>query len=179
MPPSAQMTLDVHSWGYRRNAAADAYMPLSQLLAQLASTIAYGGNLLINVGPALDGSIPVVMEARLLALGAWLAVNGEGVYATAPWRAQNDTAAAAYYVKKGAAVYAHLLAWPRGGALRLAAPTPGAGAAATLLAAGGGLPVQVAAAPGGGVSLQLPPYAPDLCGTGSDVAWVVRLDGFS
>jgi alpha-L-fucosidase len=63
-------------------------MPLSQLLAQLASTIAYGGNLLINVGPALDGSIPVVMEARLLALGAWLAVNGEGVYATAPWRAR-------------------------------------------------------------------------------------------
>jgi alpha-L-fucosidase len=173
------MTLDYHSWGYRRNAAAESYMPLAELLRQLVSTIAYGGNILINIGPAADGSIPVVMEARLLSLGGWLAVNGEGVYGTAPWRAQNDTAADAYYVKKGGAVYAHLLAWPRAGALRLLAPVPGAGAAATLLAAGGGLPVQVAPAAGGGVALQLPPYAPDLAGTGSDVAWVVRLDGFS
>jgi alpha-L-fucosidase len=172
------MTLDYFSWGYRRNAAAGDYMPLNELLLELVSTIAYGGNLLINVGPALDGTIPVVMESRLLALGAWLAVNGEGVYGTAPWRAQNDTVAATYYVKKGATVYAHFRAWPVGGVLRLSAPAPGAGATAALLAAGGALPVQVAAA-GSGVALTLPPYAPNLAGTGSDVAWVVRLVGFT
>jgi alpha-L-fucosidase len=77
------MTLDYHSWGYRRNARAGDYMPLDQLLEQLVSTVAFGGNILINVGPAVDGSIPVIMEERLVSLGAWLSVNGEGVYGQA------------------------------------------------------------------------------------------------
>ena len=221
------MTLDVHSWGYRRNAPASDYLSLAALLQQLVSTIAFGGNLLVNVGPAADGTIPVVMEERLRGMGAWLGVNGEGVYATAPWRAQNESAAAAYYTaaKAGGAVYVHLLAWPRGGALSLALPVPGPAASAALLAAGGALPVQVVqGAPGApGLRLQLcvlggacagggaarratvrrpsrlyflthnthtqtraspraspparPAYEPNLCGTGSDAAWVVRLQG--
>lgn len=153
------MTLDYHSWGYRRNAPLSDYMPLSELLRELASTLAYGGNLLINVGPALDGTIPVIMEERLLGLGAWLAVNGEGVYGTSPWtRAQNESAAHAFYTAAPArgAVYVHLLAWPRGGALNLTQPVAGGAMSAQLFAAQGALPVAVAGTPGApGLRLQL------------------------
>ena len=209
------MTLDYHSWGYRRNAAASDYMPLPELLTQLVSTIAYGGNILINVGPAADGSIPPIMEERLLALGSWLAVNGEGVYGTTTWREQNETARGVYYVAaKGAPssspIFVHLLAWPPLGVLNLSLPIAGAGMKAQLLTSGGGLQVEVGGSPGSpGVQLKLcvqcsraqsphifppppplspslkhkthaprrPPYLPNLAGTGSDAAWVVRLDG--
>ena len=47
--------------------------------------------MLINVGPTHDGRILPIFEERLLQLGAWLDVNGEGVYSTKPWTYQNDT----------------------------------------------------------------------------------------
>ena len=54
-------------------------MPLSYLLYELVSTVAYGGNLLVNVGPAADGTISPIFEERLLQLGGWLKVNGAAI----------------------------------------------------------------------------------------------------
>ena len=51
----------------------------------LLATVAQGrGNLLLNVGPMADGTIPPLMEERLLQIGAWLKVNGEAIYGTRP-----------------------------------------------------------------------------------------------
>ena len=44
------------------------------------ATVANNGNLLINVGPKADGTIPDWQEDRLLALGQWLEINGEAIY---------------------------------------------------------------------------------------------------
>jgi alpha-L-fucosidase len=175
------MTLDTQSWGYRRNAKARDYLSFLDLITQLASTVSCGGNLLVNVGPASDGTIPMPMQERLLQMGAWLRVNGPAIYATTAWRAQNETAAAAWYTASSAApgadVFALLLRWPAGGVLNLTAPVAGAAMRATLLTAGGGVACAIKGTGARGVTVTLPAYAPDLAGTGTDVAWAVRLEG--
>jgi alpha-L-fucosidase len=40
---------------------------------------AQGGNLLLNVSPMGNGSLPGVQVARLKELGAWIASHGESV----------------------------------------------------------------------------------------------------
>jgi alpha-L-fucosidase len=177
------MTLDKFSWGYRRNAFIDDYLTFADLMEQLASTVSCGGNLLVNVGPALDGTIPVIMESLLRQMGAWLRVNGAAIYATVPWRAQKDGNGTAWLTAASAApdadVFAIMLAWPAGGApLRLAAPIASAAMTATLFTAGGGIACSVTGTPGvAGVSVELPRYESNLAGTGTDVAWAVRLEG--
>lgn len=60
------------------------------ILQDLVTTVALGGNYLLNVGPTSDGMIPVVFVERLKAIGAWLEVNGDGIYASKPWRVQSE-----------------------------------------------------------------------------------------
>jgi len=111
------MTIDVTSWGYSRTTPLQQYRSIDELLYQLVSTVACGGNLLLNVGPSGDGQIPLIFQDRLAAMGQWLALNGEAIYDSVPWRVQNETAAGGSQVWYTAnpsrnAVYAISLAWP-------------------------------------------------------------------
>mmetsp|Transcript_21538 Transcript_21538/g.61340 ORF Transcript_21538/g.61340 Transcript_21538/m.61340 type:complete len:585 (-) Transcript_21538:224-1978(-) len=84
------MTLDKNSWGYRREAKMEDLLTTKELIYKLASTVAYGGNLLLNIGPTADGRIDFYFQQRLLEMGHWLSLNGEAIYGTYPWLIQTD-----------------------------------------------------------------------------------------
>ncbi|XP_055351700.1 plasma alpha-L-fucosidase-like [Paramacrobiotus metropolitanus] len=85
------MTIDGSSWGYRRNMAITDILKIETLIATLVSSVSYGGNLLMNIGPTSDGIIVPVFQERLLQMGSWLSVNGEAIYSSMAWTSQNDT----------------------------------------------------------------------------------------
>ncbi|MCP5432454.1 MAG: alpha-L-fucosidase [Alphaproteobacteria bacterium] len=72
------------SFGYNRADDDRETISREALVALLADTAAHNGNLLLGVGPMADGTIPDLQRARLEELGAWLAVNGEAIFDTAP-----------------------------------------------------------------------------------------------
>ena len=70
----------------------DAYKQPKELIRLLCDVVSKNGNLLLNIGPKADGTIPMGMQTRLLAaMGDWLKVNGEAIYKTKPWKVYGET----------------------------------------------------------------------------------------
>src|SRR5690606_25330378 len=82
----------------------------SELIRMLVDIVSKNGNLLINVGPAADGSIPELQRTAMRELGAWMAANGDAVYGTRPWIRFGEAAGAPVrYTRSGAHVHVHAL----------------------------------------------------------------------
>ena len=121
-------SISVKSWGYIEN---DEFKSAESIVQQLVDIVSKNGNLLVNIGPRSDGSIPEREQAVLREIGAWLKVNGEAIYGTRPWSKFgegptavvegkfHDTDTTAYtaedfrFTTKGNALYAIEMAWPK------------------------------------------------------------------
>ncbi len=144
------------SFGLNRVEGTADYLSAKELLVMLADLVSKGGNLLLNVGPAADGTIPVIMEERLLQMGEWLAVNGEAIYATRPYKPSADKEIR--YTRKGETVYAISSRFPFG---RLSLPEiPYRETTRATLLASPETPVNVENE-NGHVLLSFPPIDPD------------------
>jgi alpha-L-fucosidase len=66
------------SWGYMPSAVD--WRSVREVIGMLRTCAAGGGNLLLNIGPAPDGSVPPEAVERLRPVGRWLRQNGEAVY---------------------------------------------------------------------------------------------------
>jgi len=115
------------SWGYIKD---DTFKLPEFVVHQLIDIVSKNGNLLLNIGPRSDGTIPEPVQQVLLDVGAWLNVNGEAIYDTRPWRTYGEgptkvmtgsfhdtdvehyTAADFRFTTKGDVLYAIGLGWP-------------------------------------------------------------------
>jgi alpha-L-fucosidase len=115
------------SWGYIKE---DTFKSPEFVVHQLVDIVSKNGNLLLNIGPKSDGTIPDEVQKVLLDVGAWLKVNGEAIYGTRPWRIYgegptkvaagsfHDTDTAHYteedfrFTAKGESLYVIGLGWP-------------------------------------------------------------------
>jgi alpha-L-fucosidase len=114
------MTMN-NTWGYKVN---DKNWKSSQRLIRMLSDIASkGGNLLLNIGPRADGSIPQASIDRLEAIARWMDVNSEAIHATEaspfprrlPWGRVTRKVA----TDGGTTLYLHVWDWPADGKILL------------------------------------------------------------
>jgi alpha-L-fucosidase len=82
LPWQTDTSISIHSWGYVKN---DQYRTAASLIQQLLDTVSKNGNLLLNVGPKSDGTIPEQAKIVLLQIGTWLTINGEAIYGSRPF----------------------------------------------------------------------------------------------
>lgn len=103
------MTIN-RTWAYNR--FDTEYKSATKLIQSLVEVASKGGNFLLNVGPAPDGTIQPEFQERLEAIGAWLKANGESIYGTTYGPLQNLPFGKT--TTKGNRIYLHVFEWPQG-----------------------------------------------------------------
>jgi alpha-L-fucosidase len=83
-----------HGFGFNREEQDADHIQLPDLVRLLVDVVSKNGNLLLNVGPMADGTIPEVQAALLRGVGQWLETYGEAIYGTRPWKRADGTTSA-------------------------------------------------------------------------------------
>jgi alpha-L-fucosidase len=75
------------SWCYTQGIG---YYSFQQMLHSLIDRVSKNGNMLLNIAPMADGTIPQAQKDILLAIGDYLNRFGESVYSTRAWEAYGE-----------------------------------------------------------------------------------------
>jgi len=115
----ACMTFNDISWGYVDSEQAKPYSYNAQRIVRMLNTATRSnGNLLLNIGPAPDGSVPTEAVEPLTQVGKWLKENGEAVYGGSRSKKhlhRLDGVSLSHQSDK--TIYVHNLIWPTGGTM--------------------------------------------------------------
>ncbi len=104
-----------HSFGYNQYEDDSTTLSSTELIHLLVDIVSKNGNLLLNVGPKADGTIPEIQLSRLRDLGDWMAINGDAIYDTTPWEkseSKTDSGKEVRFTQKGEKFYIILLGNP-------------------------------------------------------------------
>jgi alpha-L-fucosidase len=163
------------SFGYNRAETDLQTISAYEVITQLVDIVSKNGNLLLDIGPEADGTVPEIQVSRLRALGAWLKQNGEAIYGTHPWtRAEGSTnqmdakgePVELRFTTKPGVLYATLMSKPAAGMVLLHNVAAAPGSAVTLL--GASAPLKWTQQ-GADLAVTLPASLP------GEHAWVVKL----
>jgi len=103
------------NWGYATTMTVSG---AGAIVGDLVDTVSKNGNLLLNISPTAEGEIPQAQQDTLLAIGAWLDVNGEAIYGSHNWIKYGEGMGArgetgTRFTVKGDDLYAIILGqWP-------------------------------------------------------------------
>jgi alpha-L-fucosidase len=176
LPWQTDTSVSNKSWGYIND---DTFKSPQFIVHQLIDIVSKNGNLLLNIGPRSDGTIPEQVQQVLLEVGEWLKVNGDAIYGTRPWRIYgegptkvaagsfHDVDTANYtpedfrFTTKGDVLYAIGLAWPTNGeaVIHALAPTAGSERVQAVALLGGEGNLEFEQRPDG-LHIKLPVHAP-------------------
>jgi alpha-L-fucosidase len=96
-----------NSWSY---VPGDHYKPARELIGLLIKIVSRGGNFLLNIGPGPEGDWDPEAYQRLKEMGAWIKLNGDGIYGSRPvapyssgnfyfTRSKDSSTVFAYYIQ--------------------------------------------------------------------------------
>ena len=98
------------SWGWQATPPED-WLSARRVIDMLRICTANGGNLLLNIGPLPDGTVPREAVERLTAVGKWLKIYGDAVYGKID-RVTSLTSALGNWTGKGKKYYYWCSRWP-------------------------------------------------------------------
>jgi alpha-L-fucosidase len=87
LPEPWQTDTCIGDWHYQRELfLKQQYKSAATVIPMLADIVSKNGNLMLSVPVRGDGSIDSDEVKIVSDIGAWLNINGEGIYATRPWK---------------------------------------------------------------------------------------------
>ena len=129
-PAPWQTDTCIGDWHYNRSLFEQhRYKTVATVARMLINVVSKNGNLLLSIPVRGNGSFDSDEIAFLEGMAKWIAVNGEGIYSTRPWKIPgegparsgggmfnegrtNYTAADIRFTTKGDTLYAFLMGWP-------------------------------------------------------------------
>lgn len=100
------------SYGYNWQDTDNNVISSKEFIDMFVDIVARGGNLLLIVNLDGQGALPKIQEDRLKDIGTWLNVNGEGIYATRPFKQQVEGNVSYTQSKDNIYVYVIIKEWP-------------------------------------------------------------------
>ena len=82
-----QTDTSIGDWFY---STGQKYKSPAEVTAMLCDIVSKNGNLLINIVQTPEGDLEPDVQAIVEGIGKWTAINGEGIYASRPWKVSGE-----------------------------------------------------------------------------------------